>query len=73
MRNSFKLDMGFFPLLLVVCGNICSTEEINRPGWHQQNMRFTWANATGVNSFCLSLAMSGDPFCTCLIGIQQVQ
>lgn len=37
MKNSFKLDVRVFvvsPLLLVLCGNICSTEEINPPGWH---------------------------------------
>lgn len=43
--------------VLVICGNIRSAEEINLPGWHQQNMWLTWANA------------AGDPFCTCLIGI----
>lgn len=32
-------------------------------------MWLTWANATGVDSFCLSLTMPGDPFHTCLIGI----
>lgn len=72
MKNCLKLDVrvfGSLPLSLVICGNIGSAEEIDPPGWHQQNMWLTWANATGVDSFGLSLAMPGDPFCICLIGI----
>lgn len=72
MKNSLKLEMqvvGFFPLLLVIYGNICNAEEINALGWHQQNMWLIWANATAVDSFCLPSAMPGDPFHTCLSGI----
>lgn len=60
MKNSLKLDLqvfGSLPLLLVICGNIHSAEEINPPGWHRQNMWLSWANAAGVDSFHLSLAM----------------
>lgn len=35
----------------------------------QQNMWVTWANQTGQNSFCLSLASATDPFRTCLFGV----
>lgn len=33
------------------------------------NMWITWANQTGQESICLSLATPSDPFCTCLIGV----
>lgn len=64
-----RWSFGVFPLLLVTSGNIGSAEEIKPPGWHRHNMWLTWANATGVDSFCLSLAMLGDSFRTCLIGV----
>lgn len=35
----------------------------------RQNMWVTWANETGQDSFCLSLATPSDPFRTCLIGV----
>lgn len=37
MKNSFKLEMwgfGSLFMLAAVCGDICSAEEINPPGWH---------------------------------------
>ncbi|XP_048149586.1 uncharacterized protein LOC125321203 [Corvus hawaiiensis] len=36
---------------------------------HQEHMWVTWANQTGQESFCLSLATPSDPFRTCLIGV----
>ncbi|KAM4903260.1 uncharacterized protein FYW23_001115 [Sylvia borin] len=35
----------------------------------RQNMWVTWANQTGQDSFCLSLATPSNPFHTCLIGV----
>ncbi|XP_023787304.1 uncharacterized protein LOC111932445 [Cyanistes caeruleus] len=34
----------------------------------RQNMWVTWANQTGQDNFCLSMATPSDPFRTCLVG-----
>lgn len=35
----------------------------------RQNLWVTWANQTGQDAFCLSLASATEPFRTCLVGV----
>lgn len=50
----------------------CFTLVFSNPALYinpQQNMWLTFANVTGEQSFCLSMASPSDPFRTCLIGV----
>ncbi|XP_059712044.1 uncharacterized protein LOC132332100 [Haemorhous mexicanus] len=55
-------------ILMIIITVIGKTQGLHNTD-QRTNMWVTWANQTGQESICLSLATPSDPFCTCLIGV----